>query len=262
MKIHATAIVDPGARLADDVEIQPFAIIGAHVQIGSGTVIGPHCVVDGSTVIGENNRFFSGAQVGIVSQDLKHKPGLMGRTVIGNGNLVREHVTISAATMTSHDEDHRLTSVGDNCMFMAYSHVAHDCHVGSHVILANCASLSGHVDVEDHAILGGLTGVHQECVVGTYSFIGGLSRVSKDVPPFMIVDGNPARCCGPNTVGLKRGGFTPQDRTRIKQMFKIMYRSDLNTTQALHEIETVVEECRHREHFLEFFRGTLRGITN
>lgn len=260
MKIHATAIVDPKAELADDVEVQAFSIIGPHVKIGAGTVVGPHCVIEGRTVIGRNNRFFSGAQVGVVSQDLKHKAGLIGRTTIGDGNIVREHVTISACTMSSYDDEHRVTSIGDSCMFMAYTHIAHDCHVGNAVIMANCASLAGHVDVEDRATLGGLSGVHQECVVGAFSFVGGLSRVAKDVPPYMIVDGNPARCCGPNVVGLKRNGFDPVQRAAIKEMHKIVFRSDLNTTQALHEIEATVEDSPVRAHFLEFIRKSIRGI--
>ncbi len=261
MNIHPTAVVHAGAELADSVEVQPFSIIGPHVKIGAGTVVGPHCVIDGRTVIGEGNMFYSGAQIGVLSQDLKHKPGLVGRTRIGNHSIFREHVTVSACTMASSDEEHRITSIGDQCMFMAYSHVAHDCHVGTGVIMANCASLAGQVEVEDRAILGGLSGVHQECVVGKMSFIGGLSRVARDVPPFMIVDGNPARCCGPNTVGLKRNGFDSWQRSRIKQMYKIMFHSDLNTTQALHEIETTVEESEERNYFLEFVRRSIRGVT-
>lgn len=247
--------------MADDVEVQAFSIIGPHVKIGSGTIVGPHCVIDGRTVLGKNNQLFSGAQIGVLSQDLKHRSGLIGRTEIGDGNLFREHVTVSACTMSSSDEEHRVTSVGSNGMFMAYSHVAHDCHVGNRVIMANCASLAGHVNVEDGAILGGLVGIHQECVVGSLAFVGGLSRVAKDVPPFMIVDGNPAVCGGPNTVGLKRNGYDVPQRARIRQMFKIMFRSDLNTTQALHEIETSVEESPERAHFVDFIRNSIRGIT-
>ena len=261
MSIHPSAIVDPKAEVHEEAQIEAFSIIGPHVKIGAGTVIGPHCVMTGRTVIGERNRFFSGSQVGVLSQDLKHKEGLIGRTIIGNDNTFREHITISASTMTSYDDDHRVTSIGDNCLMMAYAHVAHDCHVGSHVVLANCASLSGHVDVEDRAILGGLSGVHQECVVGTLAFVGAMSRVSKDVPPFMIVEGNPARCFGPNSVGLRRNGFDQEARKRVKAMYKIMFRSDINTTQALHEIEATIGEGEERDHFVEFVRKSLRGIT-
>lgn len=261
MKIHPTAIVDPRAELAESVEVQAFTIIGPQVRIGADTVVGPHCVVDGDTVIGERNFFFSGAQIGILSQDLKHRPGLLGRTTIGDDNQFREHVTVSACTLTSTDEEYRLTSIGNSCMFMAYSHVAHDCHVGNGVIMANCASLAGHVEVEDKATVGGLSGVHQGCVIGRMAFVGGLSRVARDAPPYMILDGNPARCCGPNTVGLKRNGFDTIERTRIKQMYKIMFRSNLNTTQAIHEIESTVDDSDERTCFLEFVRRSIRGIT-
>jgi len=253
--------VDCGAEVAEDVEIQPFAIIGPHVKIGRGTLIGPHCVIEGRTTIGENNRFFSGSQIGVLSQDLKHRPDLVGITTIGNDNIFREHVTVSASTLSSEeDEAIRITSIGSGCMFMAYTHVAHDCHVGNGVIMANCASLAGHVDVEDKAILGGLSGIHQECRVGTLAFVGGLSRVAKDVPPYMIVDGNPAKCCGPNTVGLKRNGFDTALRSDIRQMYKVMQRTDLNTTQALHEIERTVGEGPVRGHFMEFVQRSVRGI--
>jgi UDP-N-acetylglucosamine acyltransferase len=260
MSIHATAIVHPDAKLAEDVEVGPFSIIGPGVTIGAGTVVGPHCVVEGNTIIGENNRFFSGAQIGVTSQDLKHGEALVGRTVIGDGNQFREHTSMSASTMIGEDDDHRVTSVGDNCLFMASSHIAHDCHLGNNVIMANCVCLSGHVDVEDFATLGGLSGVHQESVVGKLAFVGGMSRASKDSPPFMIVEGNPARCIGPNTVGLQRRGYTKEQRARIKLMYKLMYRSNLNTTQALHEIEKQVEDCEERNHFLEFVRKSVRGI--
>ncbi len=261
MKIHSTAIVDPKAELAESVEVQAFTIVGPQVRIGAETVVGPHCVIDGDTVIGERNRFFSGAQIGILSQDLKHRPDLLGRTLIGNDNLFREHVTVSACTLTGAGDEHRVTSIGDSCMFMAYSHVAHDCHVGSGVIMANCASLAGHVEIEDKAIIGGLSGVHQECVVGRMAFVGGLSRVARDAPPYMIVDGNPAHCCGPNSVGLKRNGFDTVQRTRVKTMYKLMFRSNLNTTQAIHEIESAVEDSEERACFLDFVRRSIRGIT-
>lgn len=261
MTIHPTAIVDPKAEVAQDAEIQPFTIIGPHVVIGSGTIVGPHCVISGRTVIGKNNHFYSGCQIGVLSQDLKHKEGLIGRTLIGDNNVLREHVTVSASTMTSYDDEHRTTSLGNSCLLMAYAHVAHDCHVGDFVVMANCASLSGHVDVEDRAILGGLSGVHQECVIGMLAFVGGMTRVTKDVAPYMIVEGNPGRCHGPNSVGLRRAGLDTEARQRIKQMYKIMFRSDLNTTQALHEIEATIEESNERNHFVDFVRKSLRGIT-
>ncbi len=261
MNIHPTAIVDAKAELADDVEVQAFSIIGPDVKIGADTVVGPHCVLTGRTVIGDGNQFFSGAQIGILSQDLKHKKGLVGKTLIGDRNMFREHATISACTMSSYDEEHRVTSIGAECLFMAYSHVGHDCHLGSRIIMANCAALSGHVEVEDSVILGGLSGVHQECVLGKMAFVGAMTRISKDVPPYMIVEGNPARCHGPNAVGLRRNGLDGDARKRIKNMYRIMFRSDVNTTQALHEIEATIEDCEERDHFVNFVRESMRGIT-
>jgi len=261
MNIHPTAIVDPKAELAQDVEIQPYSVVGPHVTIGEGTVVGPHCVIDGRTIIGKNNQFFSGSQIGILCQDLKHRSDLVGRTSIGDNNIFREHVTVSSSTMSSEEDEHRITTIGSNCLFMAYCHVAHDCQVGSRIIMANCATLAGHVHVEDNALLGGLCAIHQYCAIGTMAMIGGLSAVSKDVPPFMIVDGNPARCCGPNSVGLRRNGLGPEARKRIKEMYRIMYRSGLNTTQALHEIERSIEDSEDRTHFVEFVRKSIRGIT-
>lgn len=260
MSIHSTAIVHPDAQLADGVEVQAYSIIGEHVVIGGGTVVGPHCVIDGRTVIGENNRFYSGAQIGVLSQDLKHGDGLIGRTGIGNGNVFREHSSVSASTMSSEEDEHRITTVGDGGLYMTCSHVAHDCHLGSGVIMANCVCLSGHVDIEDNVTIGGLTGVHQDTIIGTMAFIGGMSRVTKDVPPYMIVEGSPARCIGPNSVGLQRNDFDAAARGRIKKMYKIMYRSKLNTTQALHEIENSVKDSEERSAFAEFVRRSVRGI--
>ena len=261
MKIHPTAIVDSKAELGDDVEVQAYTLIGPHVHIDCGTIVGPHCVLEGRTRIGKNNRFFSGAQAGIISQDLKQKDEFVGRLEIGDGNVIREHVTISASTMSSYEDEHRVTTVGNDCLIMTCAHIGHDCSVGSNVILANCVALAGHVKVEDRAIIGGLSAVHQFCVIGRMAMIGGLSRVWHDAPPFMIVDGNPARCCGPNTVGLRRNGLSDEARNCIKNMYKIMFRSTLNTTQAIYEIEASVEECPERTHFLDFVRNSIRGIT-
>ena len=260
MNIHSTAIVHPDAQLADDVEVQAFSIIGSHVKIGAGTVIGPHCVIDGNTTIGERNRFFSGSQIGVLSQDLKHGEGLVGTTIIGNDNQFREHTSVSASTMEEDVDDHRVTSIGNNCLIMTSSHIAHDCHVGNNIIMANSVALSGHVDVHDWAIIGGISGVHQFSVVGTMAFVGGMTRVQKDAPPFMIVEGNPSRCVGLNMVGLKRRGLDKDQRNCIKDMYKIMYRSNLNTTQALREIENSVEDCKQRSIFLDFVRKSARGI--
>ena len=260
MNIHATAVIHPEADLAEDIEVQPYAIIGPQVRIGAGTVVGPHAVIDGDTVIGERNRIFSGAQIGVQSQDLKDIPALVGRTVLGDDNIIREFVTISASTRLAED-DGNVTSLGDNCLLMAYCHVAHDCHVGNHVIMANTASLSGHVEVDDRVTIGGFAGVHQECRIGRYAFLGGMVRCIKDAPPYMIVEGQETlRCAGPNSIGLQRQGFDADARKRIKTIYKIMYRSRLNTTQALEEIERSVPESEERRVFVEFARNSKRGI--
>jgi UDP-N-acetylglucosamine acyltransferase len=261
LRIHSTAIIDPKSELDSEVEVQAYSIIGQHVRIGCGTIVGPHCVIDGRTVIGEGNRFFSGAQIGVRCQDLKHKDEFIGRLEIGNGNVIREHATVSASTMSSDEDDCHVTTIGNHCMIMTCAHVAHDCSLGDNVIMANGVALAGHVRIESRANLGGLSAVHQFCVVGTMAMVGGMTRVWHDAPPYMTVDGNPARCCGPNTVGLKRNGLSDAARARIKAMYKIMYRSNLNKSQAMHEIEAQVEESEERACLLDFMGKSLRGIT-
>jgi UDP-N-acetylglucosamine acyltransferase len=261
MSIHPTAIIDPKAEIDEGVEIQPYAIIGAQVRIGAGTVVGPHAVIDGRTVIGRDNRIFSGAQIGVPSQDLKHCAGQVGRVQIGDGNDIREFMTLSASTIESPAEDDRVTSVGNDCLLMACSHIGHDCHLGDGIVLSNYAGLAGHVNVEDKAIISGLTGVHQEGNVGTLSYLAAMARASKDIPPYMLVEGNPGRVAGPNTIGLQRNGLDADARNRIKQIFRIMSRSNLNTSQALAEIERSVDDSPEKTHFLEFVRKSKRGVT-
>ena len=261
MNIHPSAIIHPDAQLADDIEVQAYAIIGPHVKIGSGTMVGPHCVLEGETVIGERCRFFSGAQIGILSQDLKHDQSLPGRTTIGNDSTFREFVTLTSSTMESEADDDRATTVGDNCLLMSYVHVGHDCHIGNKVILASYVGLSGHVTMDDNGNVGGMTGIHQDVHVGGYTFVSGLSRVVKDAPPYMVAEGNPCRCQGPNIIGLERNGFDKDARKRIKEIYKIMFRSNLNTTQALEEIGRSVDESEERNHFVEFVKQSVRGIT-
>ncbi len=258
--IHPTAIIDPRAELASGVEVHPYSIIGPHVRIGPGTVVGPHVVIQGRTVIGRRNMIYSGAQVGVVSQDMKHDPNCVGRTIIGDRNIIREHVTISASTMHAPDEEHRVTQIGSDCLFMAYSHVAHDCVVGNHVWMANSAALAGHCTVQDYAILGGLVGVHQDARIGRYAFIGGMTRAVKDCAPFMIVEGNPGRCRGPNAVGLHRHGFSAAAIERIKEMYRLLYRGGLNTSQALARIEEEIADSDERDIILAFYRSTKRGV--
>jgi UDP-N-acetylglucosamine acyltransferase len=224
-------------------------------------VIGPHCVFDGDTVIGERNIFSPGGQVGIRSQDLKHAPNLFGKLRIGNDNIIRECVTLSTNTMRDESETHRVTSIGDHNFLMCYVHVGHDCHIGNHTVIASYTGMSGHVDIDDHANVAGMVAMHQHIRIGSYSFLGGLSRVTKDCLPFMLTADSPCRCHGPNSVGLRRAGFDKDARLRIKEMYKILCRSNLNTTQAIAEIRCSVDDSPERTYLLEFIETSKRGVT-
>ena len=260
MKIHPSAIIHSEAQLADDVEVQPFSIIGPGVTIGAGTVVGAHCLIEGDSIIGRDNRIYSGAQIGIPSQDLKHDHNLTGRTRIGNNNTFREYVTVTASTVTSPDQNDGVTSIGDDSLLMTYVHVGHDSHIGDRVVLSSYVGLSGHVTIDDNANISGQSGIHQDTRIGTHAFVAGQARIVKDLPPFMIVEGDPCRCIGPNAIGLQRNGFDKAARARIKQMFKIVYRSHLNTSQALEEIQRSVEESDERGTFIDFIQASERGI--
>lgn len=260
MDIHSTAIVHPSAVLAEDVVVQAFSIIEADVVIGPGTVIGPHGIIGTGTVMGANNRTFSGAQVGVLPQDLKHKKGAFGKTIVGDDNVFREFVTISSSTDYGDGDESKITRIGSRCLFMACSHVGHDCTVGDRVIMANSTSLAGHVTIQDMAIIGGLSGVHQFCVVGRMAFIGAMSRVNKDALPYMIVAGFPTLCHGPNTVGLERSGMSREAIARLRKMYRLLYRSHLNTSQAIAAIEEQVPDCEERQVILDFIRNSGRGI--
>jgi len=236
--IHPQAIVDPSARLADDVEVGPWTIIGADVEIDAGTVIGPHVVINGPTRIGRNNRIFQFASVGEECQDKKYK-GEPTRLVIGDNNIIREGCTIHRGTI----QDQGLTRLGSHNLLMAYTHVAHDCVVGDHVILANNAALAGHVHVGDHTILGGFTAVHQFCHIGAHVMCGAGSVVLKDIPAFVMANGNSAKPHGINAEGLRRRGFDAEQIRAIRQGYKILYRQNLilaDALQALHELAVQV----------------------
>lgn len=263
MGIHPTAIIHPTAQIGSGVEIGPYTIIESNVVIGDGCVIGPYCIIGSGTIMGMNNQCFASAQIGILPQDLKHKKGAVGRTIIGDNNIFREFVTISSSTVYESDEptNEKATRIGSHCLFMACTHVAHDCHVGNRVIMANNSALAGHVTVEDYATIGGLTGIHQFCTVGQYSFVGAMSRVSKDVLPYMITEGYPAQCFGPNVVGLQRNGFSSLAISRIREMYKIIYRSNLNTTQAVAVIKEKIPDCPERQVILDFIAKSKRGLS-
>ena len=262
MSIHPTAIIDPSAELDASVSVGAYTVIESGAKIGAGTEIGPHNVIGSGTQMGKNNQTFSGAQIGVLPQDLKHVKGAAGQTIIGDANVFREFTTISSSTVYASDAPGaKQTRIGNGCLFMATTHVGHDCTVGNGVIMANGAALSGHVTVHDRAILGGITGIHQFCVIGTMAFVGGMARVNKDVLPYMLVEGHPARCFGPNTVGLQRNGLNSEAIQRIRRIYKVIYRSGLNTTQAVEKIQADIEASPERDLLLSFIAASQRGIT-
>ena len=217
--VHPTALVDPGAELADSVAVGPYAIVGPKARIGAGTTIGAHCVIEGRTTIGRDNRIFQFGSIGAANQDKKYR-GEPTELVIGDRNTIREFVTLHVGTV----QDKAVTRIGDDNWIMAYTHIAHDCVVGSHTTLANNATLAGHVELGDWVTIGGLTGIHQFVKVGAHAMVGFASAVSQDVPPFLLVDGNPLAVRGNNTVGLRRRDFSNERIAAIKQMHKLLYR--------------------------------------
>jgi len=225
--IHASAIVAPGAELADDVEIGPYSIVGPNVSIGPRTRVGPHCVIDGHTRIGADNVFYRYCSIGGMPQDKKYR-NEPTRLEIGDGNMVREFVTINTGTA----QDIGVTRVGDDNWIMAYVHIAHDCQVGSHTILANSVQLAGHIHIGDWAILGGMSAVHQFVHIGAHSMIGGTSSIRQDVPPYIIGAGDPFRPVGINSEGLQRRGYDAETVSALKEAYKLLYRRNLNMEEA------------------------------
>ncbi|MGQ9796626.1 acyl-ACP--UDP-N-acetylglucosamine O-acyltransferase [Desulfosoma sp.] len=256
MDIHATAIVDPKAELADDVVIGPYAVIGPHVRIGSGTSIGAHTVIDGWTEIGAHNRISSFVSIGFPPQDLKYKGGPT-RLIIGNGNTIREYATIHRGT----EHGGGVTRIGDHNLIMAYVHVAHDCILHNRVIMANAAMLAGHVVIEDDAVIGGLAAIHQFTRIGTHAYIGAKAGIKKDIPPYMLATGYPAKLYGPNLVGLKRKGFSTEAIQGLKKAYRVIFRSGQTLSEALQEVRREVRDVAEVENLVRFIEGTQRGIT-
>ncbi|MBN1504013.1 MAG: acyl-ACP--UDP-N-acetylglucosamine O-acyltransferase [Candidatus Eisenbacteria bacterium] len=253
-QIHPTAVVDPNARLAADVTVGPHCVVSGDVEIGAGTVLASGVVVEGPTMIGKDCRLAHHAVVGSVPQDLKYK-GARSLVEIGDSNTIREFVTINRAT----DEGDR-TVVGNNNLLMAYVHLAHNCVIGNNVILANAVNLAGHVTIDDFASIGGLTPVHQFVRIGKYAFIGGGSRVPKDVCPFVRAAGNPLRIAGLNSVGLMRRGFSQETRLELKRLYRLFFRSGLNTSQALARIQDELPGTPEVNEFVRFVRASQRGV--
>jgi len=258
-RIHATALVERQAELGDDVEVAAYALIGAHVRIDEGTRIGAHTVVEGHTTIGRDNRIFQFCSVGAAPQDKKYG-GEPTRLEIGHGNTIREFCTLNTGTV----QDAGVTRIGDDNWIMAYVHVAHDCQVGSHTILANAVQLAGHVQLDDWAFLGGLSGVHQFVRVGAHAMTGFQTRLSQDLPPYVTASGNPAEAQGINQEGLKRRGFSAERIAVVKQMHRLLYRKGLRLDEAVQQIEALRSEQPQSEAdialMLDFLAAASRGI--
>jgi len=253
--IDPRAVVSPQARLAADVTVGPFSVIGPDVEIGRGTIVGPHAVINGPTRIGAENHIFQFASIGDAPQDKKYK-GEPTRLEIGDRNVFRENCTVNRGT--THDKG--VTRIGDDNLFMAYSHVAHDCTIGNNVVFANCAALAGHVEIGDFVTLGGLTAVHQFVKIGGYAFSGDGTIVTKDVPPYVMVAGNPAEPHGVNAVGLKRRGFTEDQVRNVREAYRILYRSDLKLTEAVDQLRALGETQPEVRTLVEFIGTSTRSL--
>lgn len=252
-RIHHTAIIEEGAKLAKDVKVGPYAIIGPHVEIGEGTTVGAHAVITGHTRIGRQNRIFQFVSLGEIPQDKKYA-GEPTRLEIGDGNTIREFCTFNIGTA----QDEGVTRVGNHNWVMAYVHIAHDCVVGDHTVMANNTTLAGHVEIGDYAILGGLTAIHQFCKVGAHVITGGGTIVYKDIPPYVTAAGQPAKPHGINSEGLKRRGFTPEQLAVLKRAYKTLYRDGLTLQEALEQLDAVGTPEVVR--LTEFLRRAERGI--
>ena len=254
--IHPSAIVERGAELADSVTVGPYTVIGPHVRIGAGTTIGAHCVLEGRTTLGRDNRVFQFASLGAAPQDKKYA-GEPTELVIGDRNTIREFTTFNVGTA----QDVGVTRIGDDNWIMAYVHIAHDCQVGSQTILANNATLGGHVHLGDWVFVGGLTGIHQFVKVGAHAMAGFASAVTQDVPPFMMVDGNPLAVRGFNIEGLRRRGFGSERIAAVKQMHRLLYRSGLTFEQAREQIAALAESAPMARADVDLMSGFLAQST-
>lgn len=254
-RIHGTAVVDPSAELADGVVVGPAAVIGAEVRIGEGTEIGAGAQVHGPTTIGRENRIYPQAAIGFDPQDLKFA-GERVALAIGDRNVIREFSTVHRGT----GKGGGLTTLGDDCLLMAYSHVAHDCHVGNRVIFANCGTLGGHVEVGDDAAIGAFSAVHQFCRVGRHAYLGGYTRLVQDGLPFQKIVGIRAANYGLNRVGLRRKGYDVEALRTLERAFRILLRSGRNTTAAVAQLESELGEHPEVKYLLDFIAGSRRGV--
>jgi UDP-N-acetylglucosamine acyltransferase len=254
-RVHPTAIVDPNAELAADVEVGPYAVVGPHVRIGAGTVVGPHAVVTGRTTIGARNRIFQFASIGDVPQDRKYG-GEPTTTVIGDENVIREFVSIHSGTA----QDRGATTIGNRNLLLNYTHVAHDCAIGDDVTISNCTQLAGHVTIGDFAVFGGMCAVHQFARIGPHTMIGGGSMVVQDVPPFVVVQGYPARPHGTNNEGLRRRGCSVDDIAAVRRAYKTLYREGRTLEEAKAALAEAAAAAPILRPLVEFLAVQGRGI--
>jgi UDP-N-acetylglucosamine acyltransferase len=252
--IHPTAIVDPAAQVDPGARVGPYCVIGPDVTIGADTELQHHVTIMGPTKIGAGNFFFAYTSIGQKTQDLKYA-GEPTYLEIGDGNTFREFSTVNRGTLPG-----TKTIVGSGGNFLAYSHIAHDCIVGDHVIFSNNGTLAGHVEVGDHAIIGGLAAIHQFCRVGRYAIAGGCSKLVQDLPPFFIADGNPAEVRGVNLVGLERAGFAPETIRALKEAYRILYRGKLNVKQSVEQIRQDLPPVAELAELCTFIESSQRGI--
>ncbi|RKY32799.1 MAG: acyl-[acyl-carrier-protein]--UDP-N-acetylglucosamine O-acyltransferase [Candidatus Omnitrophota bacterium] len=254
MQIHPTAIISKNAKIAGHCQIGPYTVIGDAVTVGEACQIGPYCVIEGNTTIGKNCKIFTGAVLGSSPQDLKYKDE-KSFLKIGDGNVIREYCTFNPGT-----EEGSVTKIGNDNLFMAYSHIAHDCFVGSNCIIANNGTLAGHVSIEDKAVVGGLVAIHQFVRVGTLSIIGGCSKVVQDIPPFSTCDGHPARVYGLNLIGLKRQGTARESIKQLHRAFNILFHAGLSKKNSLEKIEKEMKPSQEVSYLINFVRKSERGV--
>ena len=254
-QVHPTAIIDPQATLAPDVVVGAYSVIEGEVRIGAGTRIGPHVVIKGPTRIGAENHIFQFASIGDDPQDKKYQ-GERTELIIGDRNVCRETCTVNRGTVAGGG----VTRIGDDNLFMAYTHVAHDCVVASHCILANYSGLAGHVELDDWVILGGYSGVHQFCKIGAHAFLANNATATRDVPPFVMVAGAPAEPKGINSEGLKRRGFSAEDLAAVKAAYKVLYRSGLKLSEATTELVVLAESCAALQPLIDFLPRVTRSL--
>lgn len=261
-QIHATAIVDPNAQLADSVTVGPYTLIGPNVRIDEGSTVGAHCTIEGHTTIGRDNRIYQFASLGADPQDKKYK-GEPTQLIIGNGNTIREFTTFNTGTV----QDKGITRIGDDNWIMAYVHVAHDCVIGNHNVIANSVQFAGHVTVGDFTLIGGISGIHQFVRIGDFAMVGFQTRLSQDLPPFVMAAGNPAEAQNVHQEGPRRRGYSPERLSALKQMYRLLYRKGLTLDAACQEIaalkqsaETDATAHQDIDKMLDFLTKAERGI--